>query len=52
MFSFDENAKNEPTIEYKFMISEDGLIEKIFFGKNNDEKINQLVLQYCKKLEV
>jgi TonB family protein len=48
MFSFEEYAKNGPTIEYKFMISEEGFIEKIFFGKNNDEKINQLVLNTVK----
>ena len=48
MFSFEENVKIEPTIEYKFMISEEGFIEKIFFGKNNDEKINQIVLNTVK----
>lgn len=40
--------KNMPTMEYKFMINEQGLIEKIFLGKNNDEKINQLVLSTIK----
>ena len=47
-YSFEDSLMNKPTIEYKFMISEDGLIEKIFFGKNNDEKINQLVLNTVK----
>ena len=36
--------KNMPTMEYKLMIDESGAIEKIFMGKNNDPKINQLVL--------
>lgn len=36
--------KNMPTMEYKLMIDESGAIEKIFLGKNNDQKINQLVL--------
>jgi len=36
--------KNMPTMEYKLMIDESGAVEKIFLGKNNDEKINQLVL--------
>lgn len=36
--------KNMPTMEYKLMINESGAIEKIFMGKNNDEKINQLFL--------
>ena len=40
--------KDKPTMEYKFMIGETGLIEKIFMGKNNDEKINQLVLATIK----
>ncbi len=39
-----DSMKTSPTLEYKFMINEKGLIEKIFLGKNNDEKINQLVL--------
>lgn len=36
--------KNMPTMEYKLMIDESGTVEKIFMGKNNDEKINRLVL--------
>ncbi|HAB53303.1 MAG TPA: hypothetical protein DCE80_14225, partial [Ignavibacteriales bacterium] len=40
--------KDKPTMEYKFMIDETGVIEKIFMGKNNDEKINQLVLSAIK----
>jgi TonB family protein len=36
--------KNMPTMEYKLMIDESGTIEKIFMGKNNDEKINQFFL--------
>ena len=44
LYPFEDTIKNKPTIEYKFMISEDGIIEKVFFGKNNDETINQIVL--------
>jgi len=40
--------KDKPTMEYKFMIGETGLIEKIFMGKNNYEKINKLVLSTIK----
>lgn len=36
--------KNMPTMEYKVMIDESGTVEKIFMGKNNDEKINHLFL--------
>ena len=44
LYLFEDTIKNKPTMEYKFMISEDGIIEKVFFGKNNDETINQIVL--------
>ena len=33
-----------PTIDYKIMVSEEGEVEKIFMGLNNDKRINQLVL--------
>jgi TonB family protein len=44
LYPFEDTIKNKPTMEYKFMISENGIIEKVFFGKNNDETINQIVL--------
>lgn len=44
LYSFADTVKNKPTMKYKFMINENGEIEKVFFGKNNDGKINQLVL--------
>lgn len=48
LYSFSDTVKNKPTMKYKFMINENGEIEKVFFGKNNDEKINQLVLNTIK----
>ena len=44
LYPFEDTIKNKPTMEYKFMIGEEGIIEKVFFGKNNDETINQIVL--------
>lgn len=44
LYPFEDTIKNKPTMEYKFMISEEGIIEKVFLGKNNDETINQIVL--------
>lgn len=44
LYPLEDTIKNKPTMEYKFMISEGGIIEKVFFGKNNDETINQIVL--------
>jgi TonB family protein len=43
-YSFEDNAKRKPTMEYKFMIGEKGIIEKIFLGKDNDKNIDQIVL--------
>ena len=47
-YSFEDTLKNRPTMEYKFMISETGFIEKIFFGKDNDKSIDQIVLNTVK----
>lgn len=47
-YSLAKWKKDKPTMEYKFMIDEKGLIDKVFFGKNNDEDINQLVLNTIK----
>lgn len=44
LYPFEDTTKNKPTMQYKFMISEEGIIEKVFLGKNNDETINQIVL--------
>jgi len=44
-----DSSGNKPTMKYKLMINETGKIDKIFMGKNNDEKINQLVLSTIKK---
>jgi TonB family protein len=49
LYPLSDSLKNKPTMEYKFMINETGTIDKIFIGKNNDEKINQLVLNTVKK---
>ncbi len=49
LFPLSDSSRNKPTMEYKLMINETGTIDKIFMGKNNDEKINQLVLNTIKK---
>jgi len=48
LYPFADTIKSKPTMEYKFMINENGVIEKVFLGKNNDEKINRLVLNTIK----
>jgi TonB family protein len=48
LYPIEDTSENKPTMEYKFMINETGSIDKIFMGKNNDEKINQLVLNTVK----
>ena len=45
--SFD-TMKNKPTMEYKFMINENGVIDKIFTGKTNDKNLDQIVLNTIK----
>lgn len=45
--SFD-TMKNKPTMEYKFMINESGVIDKIFIGNNNDKSLDQIVLKTVK----
>jgi Gram-negative bacterial TonB protein C-terminal len=49
LYPLSDSLKNKATMEYKFMINEFGTIDKIFMGKNNNEKINQLVLNTVKK---
>lgn len=39
-----DTMENRPTMEYKFMISETGNIEKIFIGENNDKNFDKMVL--------
>ena len=41
--SFD-TMKNPPTMDYKLMIGDNGKIEKIFIGKNNDKDFNKMVM--------
>ena len=41
-YSVAQWKKDKPTIEYKFMIDENGVIDKIFIGKNNDENLINL----------
>lgn len=48
LYPFADTMKNKPTMEYKFMINENGVIEKVFLGKNNEEKLNRLVLNTIK----
>jgi TonB family protein len=48
LYPFADTMKNKPTMEYKFMINENGEIDKVFLGKNNEEKLNQLVLNTVK----
>jgi TonB family protein len=48
LYPFADTMKNKPTIEYKFMINENGVIEKVFLGNNNEENLNQLVLNTVK----
>lgn len=43
-----ETMKNRPTMEYKFMISETGNIEKIFIGGNNDKIFDKMVMNTIK----
>lgn len=43
-FSESKWKKDKPTMEYKLMIDESGRVEKVFMGKKNNEKINQLFL--------
>ncbi|HEX9251476.1 MAG TPA: energy transducer TonB [Ignavibacteriaceae bacterium] len=47
-YPISDTLKSKPTMEYKFMISETGKIEKIFLGKNNDKSIDELVLNTVK----
>ena len=48
LYPFADTLKNKPTMEYKFMISETGKIEKVFLGKDNDKSIDELVLNTIK----
>lgn len=48
MYPKENKTKNDATLEYKYYINENGIIDKIYFGSNNNEKINQLVLQTVK----
>ena len=48
LYPFADTIKSKPTMEYKFMINENGVIEKVFLGKNNAEKTNRLVLNTIK----
>jgi len=48
LYPFADTLKNKPTMDYKFMINENGVIEKVFLGKNNEEKLNRLVLNTIK----
>lgn len=48
LYPFRDTLKNKPTMEYKFMISETGKIEKVFLGKENDKTIDELVLSTVK----
>ena len=48
LYPFEDSVGNKPTMEYKFMISETGIIEKIFLGKDNDKNIDQIVLNTVK----
>jgi TonB family protein len=47
-YPISDTLKSKSTMEYKFMISETGKIEKIFLGKNNDKSIDELVLNTVK----
>ena len=47
-YSFEDTTKRKPTMEYKFMIGETGIIEKIFLGEDNDKNIDQIVLNSVK----
>jgi TonB family protein len=48
MYPDGDKIKNKATLEYKYYINEDGEIDKIFVGINNNEKINQLVFNTVK----
>lgn len=47
-YPFMDKYQEKATIEYKYLINELGLIDKIIVGKNNDEEINQIVLNTTK----
>lgn len=48
LYPLEDSVGNKPTMEYKFMISETGIVEKIFIGKDNDKRIDQIVLNTIK----
>jgi len=47
-YPFMDKYQEKATIEYKYLINELGLIDKIIVGKNNDEVINKIVLNTVK----
>jgi TonB family protein len=49
LYPLSDSLRDKPTMEYKFMINETGTIDKIFMGKNNDKRINQLVIKTIEK---
>jgi TonB family protein len=42
-YPFMDKYQKKATIEYKYLINENGLIDKIIVGKDNDKGINELV---------
>jgi TonB family protein len=44
-YPFIDKVNEKPTLEYRFLINENGMIDKIIVGKKNDPEINQFVFK-------
>ena len=47
-FPLTDKVNDKPTLEYRFLINENGRIDKVIVGKKNDPEINQLVINTVK----
>ena len=47
-YPVEDKTNEKPTLEYRFLINENGSVDKVIVGNKNDQEINQLVLNTVK----